>query len=293
MITNEHFLDFVYIGAPRAGSTWLAAALSEHPQIWIPHNKELHFFNRYSLYPTYFSYPKGIDYYRQYFVKAPENALLGDISPLYYFDSDTAQRIVRHFPEVKIIALLRNPADVAFSVYLKRKTQEFRKPTFEQELKRDKRFIDLGYYFRQLKPYFDYFPRENIGIWIYEHFFDNQEESIKNVYHFLGVDYRFVPGVIGKKINAAKDPGPKIKIALNGLAILLLNTPVLFPIKNMLHKLKINKTNYSVSPGQRKPPKERLSEETRRYLMKNYEPDISHLEKLLNIDLGIWRAKLR
>ncbi len=56
------FLDFVYVGAPRCGSTWLAAVLEEHPDVWIPHNKEIHFFNDRLVYAFEYKYPRGIDY---------------------------------------------------------------------------------------------------------------------------------------------------------------------------------------------------------------------------------------
>ena len=69
MLSQKEFLDFVYVGAPRAGSTWLAAALREHPEIWIPSNKELHFFNARLVYAFEYKYPRGIKHYRNYFAK--------------------------------------------------------------------------------------------------------------------------------------------------------------------------------------------------------------------------------
>ncbi|MBD3320055.1 MAG: hypothetical protein GF350_03065 [Chitinivibrionales bacterium] len=291
MIQKDQFVDFIYIGAPRAGSTWLAAALSEHPQIWIPHNKEIHFFNKRSLYSSCYTYPRGISFYREYFKGAPPDTLLGDISPLYYFDPDTAPRIAAAFPHVKILAILRNPVNVVFSEYLKRKTLELREPTFEQEIKKNPHILDLGYYFRLLKPYFENFPGDNICIKVYESFFENQEKSIQSIYGFLGVDDNFMPAIVGKRINAAKNPGPPVKTALNGLALSLLNTPALFPIKHILHKLKINRINYSAYDNQQKPVLEKLSCETRKNLMEKYEPEISQLENFLNVDLKIWREK--
>ncbi len=67
MRASKEFLDFAYIGTPRSGSTWLAAALDQHPGVWIHPLKELNFFNRRCVHPVGGSYGRGLDFYRGLF----------------------------------------------------------------------------------------------------------------------------------------------------------------------------------------------------------------------------------
>ncbi|ETR68119.1 MAG: sulfotransferase [Candidatus Magnetoglobus multicellularis str. Araruama] len=287
MISKTDFLDFLYIGAPRCGSTWLAAALNEHPNVWIPHNKEVHFFNDRSLYPFEYQYPKGIMHYKKYFSQAPDDAMLGELSPLYYFDPNAAYRIFNHFPNVKIISFLRNPVDVVFSSYLKRSQLERRENTFEGELNKNPQFMDLGFYHRLLTPYFDRFPQNQIHIQIFEEFFLQQEKGIAEIYNYIGVDNAFVPSVINKKINVSSPPASNLHRGINGFMLKLLNQPNFIIFKRILHQLKMNRHSYKVSTDSlyKKPI---LQETTKAQLKAQFLPDIHRLETLLNKDLSIW-----
>ena len=152
MIDEKEFLDFLYVGAPRAGSTWPAAVLEEHPQVWIPHNKEIHFFNDRLVYAFEYKYSRGLEHYRSYFRGAPGGVQLGELSPFYYGDPNAAFRISRHFPNVKILFFIRNPVDALHSLYLLLRQREKRAATFEEELERHPELLDLGFYHRLLTP---------------------------------------------------------------------------------------------------------------------------------------------
>lgn len=286
MINEHEFLDFLYIGAPRSGSTWLAAALNEHPQIWIPHNKEVHFFNDRSLYPFEYQYPKGIKHYRKYFQESPPGSVLGELSPLYYFDPNAAYRISKHFPRVKIISFLRNPVEVVYSSYLKRCQIERREETFELELRKNPQFTDLGFYHRLLTPYFDRFPEDQICIRIFEEFFRDQENGIAEIYNYIGVDSAFRPSVIGKKINAASPPPSLVYRDIKGFILKVVNRTELIFLKRILHKFKLNRHSYKWPTDSYTKPE--LQERTKTELTERFLPDIRRLEKLLNRDLSIW-----
>ena len=83
-----------------------------------PPIKEIHFFNDRFISPFEFKYPRGLKYYRSIFEEAPPDVKIGELSPLTYFDPNTAYRIHKHFPKTRIIAVLRNPVDLIFSYYL-------------------------------------------------------------------------------------------------------------------------------------------------------------------------------
>lgn len=288
MIKERQFVDFIYIGAPRSGSTWLAAGLQEHPGIWIPHNKEVHFFNHLTLYPHNYQYPKGIDYYRSYFRQAPEDAMLGDVSPLYYLDTETASRIHKHFPDTKIISILRNPVNMVYSFYLKRCTLEPREATFAKEIEKHPELLELGDYHRLLSPYFELFAEEQRFVSVYEAFFSDTTRGIKELYGFLGVEEEFKPKVIGQKINVSVTPRSRMYRLLYSFGLKSINNPKFGFLKRMLHRLRLNRHRYDPAISTYRPPP--IDPRLRKRLMDHYRSEIEALEKMLAVDLTIWKA---
>jgi hypothetical protein len=128
--------DFLCIGAQKAGTSWLYGQLAEHPDFWMPPLKELHYFNQLSRIPPVAS-ATARDERDHYFLEAikrlnacshldlddygrlfaPKGPLLsGDITPAYsMLNEEVIERIVRHFPDVKIIFLARDPVERAWS----------------------------------------------------------------------------------------------------------------------------------------------------------------------------------
>lgn len=282
-------VDFIYIGAPRAGSTWLAAALSEHPQIWIPPTKEIHFFNDRHVISFEHKYSKGIEYYKNIFADAPSYAKLGELSPLYYFDPNTAYRIHKYFPDTKIIAFLRNPVDIVFSYYLLLQRIGKREKTLEQELKKTPLLVDLGFYHKHLMSFFDWFPQDQIYIQIYETFFKNETTGIRKLYRFLGVDDGFEPSVIGKKLNETSKPGSAISVMFNGFATNILNHTSFSGFKKLLYYLKFDRWYFrKVINGSQPDNIQNINSDLGHNLLSLYKYDIRRLEKMLNISLAFW-----
>ncbi len=291
MNRSSGFLDFVYVGAPRCGSTWLAAVLEEHPDVWIPHNKEIHFFNDRLVYAFEYKFPRGIDYYRSYFREAPESARLGELSPFYYYDPQAAHRIHRYFPDTKIIIFLRDPVSMLHSLYLLLRGRESREATFERELTKNPQLVDLGFYHRLLTPYFDWFPHERIFVSVYEEFFSDEKKNLKRLFEFLEIDTAFVPSLLGKRVNWSEGDPPSAISRMRGKIIDLLNTKPLIPVKELMHRLKINRMDYSAVAGdtRRANAKPAISRECRSALLEQFEPDIGRLETLLGMSLEIWK----
>lgn len=290
MIEEKEFLDFLYIGAPRSGSTWLYGALDQHPEIWVPHNKEVHFFNERMPFPYEYKYPRGIDYYKKYFEGAPHGSQLGELSPFYYYDPKAAERIYSHFPNVKIIAFLRNPVDMIHSLYLRMRRLYSRESTFEHELMKHPNLIDLGCYYRNLLPYFDRFPPENLYIQVYENAFEDEEMLCESVYKFLSVDKSFRPNVVGKRVNYTKSEKQKLRAKLRETSFGLLHSRRLGFVKEVLHKLKVNKQSYSgIAKNDTNIERPSVPQQLRETIMSELENDICELERALKVDLTFWR----
>src|SRR5271170_7360383 len=101
------FPDFIHVGPPRCGTTWLHEALSPH--IRLPPQKETLFFESF--------YDRGIDWYSDLFKDALPNIRCGEIAPSYFANSAVRERIHSHIPNCKIICTFRDPATRLYSQY--------------------------------------------------------------------------------------------------------------------------------------------------------------------------------
>src|SRR6266540_3594706 len=100
------------IGAQRSGTTSLFNYLTQHPDVLPPLGKEIHYFD--------FHYARGVDYYRgrfPYSHRLRNGALTLDATPYYLMHPLVPQRAARLLPDVKLIAVLRNPISRALSHY--------------------------------------------------------------------------------------------------------------------------------------------------------------------------------
>jgi Sulfotransferase domain len=189
--------DFLLIGAMKAGTTTLFAALAAHPHIIRSRRREIHFFGS--------RYVRGVDWYRRHFPTGAElrrfQAITGEGSTSYLANAKCPARIREVIPRVKLIALLRDPVDRAISHYFhEQRTGRERLPIAEAlaaEPERveqgDGEIRSLGYrrgglYAEQLERYYTLFPREQLLVLKSEALFAEPERVIHQVYRFLGQD---------------------------------------------------------------------------------------------------------
>jgi len=109
MPRNQRNPDFVCVGAMRSGTTTLWHELGAHPQIFLPDTKELHFFDRH--------FDKGMAYYSAFFQAAAPHQVCGEITPAYMFFETARRRLHAALPDAKIIVILRDPVQRAWSHY--------------------------------------------------------------------------------------------------------------------------------------------------------------------------------
>ena len=118
---------FLIIGADNSGTTALHRYLGQHPDIFISQPKELKFFPWENLKPDYrgpgdeadlSSVITSVEEYRAYFAAGAGYTARGESSPQYIYFSRAAERIRHHIPDAKLIAVLRHPAERAYSHYL-------------------------------------------------------------------------------------------------------------------------------------------------------------------------------
>ena len=103
--------DFIVVGAQRAGTTWLHNCLSEHPQVSLPEEKELHFFDNEShdwIHPPYWQYHRCCRH-------SHPGQLWGDATPITMWWDPAPARIWRYNPSIRLVVCLRNPISRAYS----------------------------------------------------------------------------------------------------------------------------------------------------------------------------------
>lgn len=193
-------VDFIGIGAQKAGTSWIYACLYEHPQICAP-IKEIHFFSRQR-------FEKGKDWYERHFQKCDSTKIKGEFSTSYLYSEDAPKRIAQLYPATKIIAVLRNPVDRAYSQYRNSiKAGEINeKVSFEDFAEKDASVIGQGKYAGQLQRYYEAFAKEQILVLLYEDIQKDPASFIKSIYRFLDVDDAFVPSMLHTKVNIARTP---------------------------------------------------------------------------------------
>ena len=175
--------NFVCIGAQKAGTTTLADILSQHSDICIPPLKETKFF----LFDE--DYKKGEDYYAGFFTNYKGQKAVGEFDPDYLLFPHTAERILETLGEdVKIIVVLRNPADRAYSHYLMTKKKGLEPFPFEQALVEEQHrkediktrkifaYTERGFYGRQLQAFLNVFPPKNFLFLIFEEQLRNRNQ---------------------------------------------------------------------------------------------------------------------
>lgn len=202
---SSHYkeLDFLLFGAIKAGTTSLFHYLRYHPQLYLPAGKELPFFNK----PSFSS---GWDAFAcQYFANADDNLLWGKITPSYMPYPNVPERIYRLMPNVKLIALLRNPTARAYSHYLMEvrtgRVQKSFDELIKDELKNTRTqstyLLAHGNYGANIERYLQEFPREQMLILLTDDLERQPQMVLDTILEFLGLSSGYSPHNLDKKYH--------------------------------------------------------------------------------------------
>lgn len=298
-IGNAMMPNFLIIGAAKAGTTSLYYYLSQHPQIYMSPSKEPRFFALEGETLAFRNPDKGInetsitqlENYLKLFEGVKDEVAIGEASPLYLYSEKAVERIKYYIPHVKLIAILRNPVDRAFSCYTHLIREGIEPFSFEGGLKEEESRIrdnwahlwhyrQAGYYYPQLKRYFKNFGREQIKIYLYEDLNKNSTEIAQDAYRFLGVDDSFAPDLTRMNVSGV----PKIRLLQT-----LLGTQN--PVRSALKRILPKSLRKNVAKEMRQwnlENKLQLDSAVRMQLIEDYRKDILKLEGLIERDLHNW-----
>jgi len=191
-------VDFVICGTQKGGTTALDAYLREHPQICMANGKEVHFFDNEQVFAE-----KRVDYahYHAAFSPTPSHQFIGEATPIYMYWHDATRRIWQYNPEMKVIALLRNPIERAYSHWNMERSRNVEPLSFWEALQAEPQrgrealpfqhrvysYIDRGFYLEQIRRLWRYFPKQNILIMKSEFLKEQPTAALQEVCQFLGV----------------------------------------------------------------------------------------------------------
>ena len=282
--------NFLVIGAEKAATTWLYECLKQHPEVFVPDTKEIHFFNRRnSNLEDLDRYNKlGLDWYHEFFKRADSTGVVGEVTPMYLSDADAPERIHNVLPTAKLIAILRNPVDRAYSHYWMARGKHFVDASFDEIVKnRDKRFIERGMYFHQIKRYYDLFDPMQLLILLFDDVNKDARSVLQRVYRFLGVRDDFIPEAPQKKVNPAGRLRSKLlhrslKFHISSLRGRLRMGWLVDLVKRWGLAAKILKWN---TKELNYPP---MTADVRKKLTEIYSRDIIELSHLIQRDLTWW-----
>lgn len=186
--------DFLGVGTQKGGTTSLYHWLNVHPQVFLPECKEVHYFDLNSNQP--------IDWYAKHFQDAKSIQKCGEITPFYLFHPNAAERIFNAIPDVKIIVLLRDPADRAISQIFHSRERGYENLTPKKALEAEKSRLEKGsiesmqkhsyisrsMYLIQLERYEKLFKKDQILVLKSEDMFQNHKEFWIKIQNFLELD---------------------------------------------------------------------------------------------------------
>ncbi|MEH6591228.1 MAG: sulfotransferase [Halioglobus sp.] len=294
--------NFYVIGAQKAGTTSLHNYLSCHPEIYLPARKESKYFVMDRRYAKGFSH-----YLDENYAAVAGQKMIGEVDPDYMYFECAIERMTHHFDlrDLKLVIVLRNPADRAFSHYLMTYRRGLETLSFEDAIScEDERlsksigedkifhnrmhysYIDRGFYYKQVSRLLDYIDFENLHFVLSDDLKNKPRESLAQIYNFLDVDKSFENSKVETHHHRATAPRnvQMIKWLNNKNSPLKNVLKTLFPSEAIRARLREYLLHKNLSDA-RVPT---LRSDTRDILQDLYCDDIASLGRLTGLNFERW-----
>ena len=276
------------VGAPKAGTTSLFHYLDAHPDIRMSSEKEPDYFSDKELLEQGLYYGGSridtLEKYNKLFSEKKEKGIMGEASVSYLFYPKVPLRIKAYNPKSKIIIMLRNPVERAFSHYLMDYRLGLTSESFESEFNKKEglnfqQYFLLGNYFSQIKRYLEVFGRESIHIVWYSDFKKNSEKEVEDVFNFIGVDDSFK---IDFKTIHNSFTMPKNNFIRKIYSAVWFRKFLIFMFPSALIK---GVRSVLFTEGD----KPKLQEDLKKRIQLYYQNEVQQLEQILTVNLDRWR----
>jgi len=306
--------DFFIVGAAKAGTTALQQILDDHPGIYMSPLKEPNFFYddvaikdlRKELLAKlatenaekwisdgmqgmlWTAYLRDEKLNKKIFEKATDK-ICGEASVSYLYSKNAAKNIFNYNPHAKIIILLRNPSERAWSHFNMEKRMGLLQNSFINEFNKHKNdvnpvwgidpiFLSGGFYHNQVKRFLNVFPKEQIFICLYDDFKNNPNKTIHAILRFIGINNSEGEFIIdNKKVNEARKSIVDDILPSEGIKAKARKIARMFGLHTFLKNLLSRENKTTLTP------------ENKKLLAEYYAKDIQELEKLIEVNLNNWK----
>jgi hypothetical protein len=299
---EEIWPNFFIVGAQKAATSSLYQYLKEIPGVYMSPIKEPFYFAPHTVQGNASDLIGDKKEYLQLFEKARGYIAVGEATPIYLWDPDAPKLIHQTVPHARIIMILRDPIERAYSNYLMMRKYSGRKASFYDELMRDSKiqeriygisqlYVEFGMYYEQVKRYFDTFGMEQVKVIIFEEFVKHPERSINEVLDFLGVNYTVT--AIREQYNQYSVPRSPISLWifaffrwLRTKNIRFYKILTLLP-DSMVESLPLptGDSGFVAKILFKRTEKPKIEPKALRYLQETYRDDVPKLESLLGRSL--------
>lgn len=293
---------FLLMGAMKAGTTALYQALDQHPDVFMAPVKEPNFFAFANEPPSFEApldqHPQGINHktisdpaaYEALFEDAHPDQARGEASHTTLYWPEAPANVERYAPEARLVAILRNPIERAYSEFLHfvrdghEPHSDFASALDAEPERIDAnwafgRYVDRGRYYQQLRRYYERFDEEQIRVYLFEEFRKDPQTVLRDLYSFIGVDPSFTPA-LDRRVN--KSGVPRSRLVQQVISSL---QPLRSALDPVLPQALIDWVLALRNQNLEKPP---MTPETRNRLRETFREDVHRLSRLLDRDLSHW-----
>ena len=200
---------FLIVGAARSGTTSVWQYLRDHPDVFMPDEKEVNFFNEDG------SFDRGLDWYAGLFAPGRGKKAIGEASPSYLASTEAAPRMAAVVPDARLVAILRNPIDRTYSHYLHGRFFAVERRSFRHAVEQELRspgdvpwpfnYVAQSHYHEQLVRLNAYYPREQILVQLLDDLRTDPAAAFRSVCEHLGIDPTVIPASLGETKNAYRE----------------------------------------------------------------------------------------
>lgn len=293
--------NFLIIGAAKSGTTSLYYILKQHPEVFMSPVKEPHFFSHQGARPAFRGPGDSLTMnrnaittikdYRGLFRGVTNEKAIGEASTSYLYTPKAPDRIKQQIPEARLIAMLRNPVDRAYSAFM-HLSRDGREPhaDFARALEEEQRrigdnyaplwqYTKIGMYASQVERYFKTFDRSRIKIYLYDDYKADAGAVVRDMFRFLGVDESY-PVNLRLQHNVSGAPKNRLINSLLSRPTRLRSALRLVLPQPVRHvALQVRNRNLVKRP---------LPPDIRNHLNGVFREDILKLQDLIERDLSVW-----
>jgi hypothetical protein len=294
--TKAMLPNLLLLGAAKSGTSSLYRYLAQHPDVFMTTFKEPHFFawdgGEYDVRGPNVERirtraVRDLDSYLRLFSDARDERVRGEASTGYLHTPGVAERIRAYVPHARLIAVLRNPIDRAYSAFTHARRIGWEPLTdFEEALRLEQRrlaerwigltlYTTVGRYARHLDRYLAVFPCDQIRVYLFDDLVKQPTRLAQDVFRFVGVDDEFQPDV------TMRNRGRAVRSVRLGM---LSRTVRRSRVGRRLPSRPFGTFLRAINDR----PIDQLPDPTRRRLADEFEPDIAQLSRLLGRDLSPW-----